>query len=126
MYACIFRWTLRYSFLISFVAEVILARRVWLCEALKWWRVKTWSIISSDVGKSLVVLPIRSCMRNFLSSARNKVPPHQDLLWKGKPTNQQNVTSVPALELDTGTTRPEIPETRWVNRLTIDLCIACQ
>ncbi len=76
--------------------------------------------------KSLLTLPIRSCLRNLFGCARNKVPPHQDLFRKGRPANQQYATSISTFELDTRAICPKIVEIRRVNRLTIDLGIACQ
>src|SRR5215467_6985777 len=73
-----------------------------------------------------MTLPIRSRLCDLFRRARNKIPPHQDSLRKRRPANQQYATSVSALELDNGTTCSEIPETRRIDRLTIDLCIACQ
>jgi hypothetical protein len=65
-------------------------------------------------------------MLNLFRCARHEVPPHQDRLWKWKSANQQYATSILAFELDTRTTRPEIPETCRVNPLAIDLYIAGQ
>src|SRR6185369_4309782 len=99
---------------------------VWWCEPLEWWCVQAPSSICLDLAKSLMTLPIRPCLCDLFRRARNKIPPHQDRLWKRRSTNQQYSTSVSALELDNGSTRPEIPQTRRIDRLTIDLYIACQ
>ena len=67
------------------------------------------------LAKSLMTLPIRSCLRNLFGRARNKVLPHQDLLWTGRPANQQYATSISTLELNARAICPEIVKIHRVN-----------
>src|ERR1044072_8534207 len=99
------------------------ARGIWRCEPLEWRRVETRSLIGFDLAESLTTLPVGSCVGNLFGRGGGKVPPHQALLRKGKPTNQQHSTSVSTLKLDTGATSPEIPQTRRVDRLTVNVRI---
>ena len=102
------------------------AQRVGSCEPYQFRCAEAGSSVCCDFTESAVLFPIHSRVANLFRRARDEVPPHENCLWEGWATDQQQPGTGVAADRHFRTLCPEIVKHAPVKALPIERALPAQ